>query len=144
MRASRSAPVQDASRGTDRGVRIHRGLLQPAPSSFLDRVSLSDRLRASHGQSRGTPVCRRARGRQGQALRAAPKWGRPRPPLRATASQIRGRGRRKPAARSNKRKSPNKQESKRKKCQQERKSLRSEWRLENGRMGSAGGRTKEC
>src|SRR6516164_7228835 len=37
MRASRSAPLQDASRGTDRGVRIHRGLLQPAPSSFLDR-----------------------------------------------------------------------------------------------------------
>ena len=32
---------------------------RPAPSSFLDRVSLSDRLRASHGQSRGTPPCSR-------------------------------------------------------------------------------------
>jgi hypothetical protein len=32
---------------------------------------------SSCGQSRRTPACRRARGRQGQALRAAPKWGRP-------------------------------------------------------------------
>jgi putative transposase len=77
MRASRQASVQDTGRGADRGVRVHRGLLQPAPSPFVDRISLSDRLRASRGQSRRTPVCRRARGRQGQALRAAPKWGRP-------------------------------------------------------------------
>jgi putative transposase len=64
--------------GADRRVRIHRGLLQPAPASFVDRVSLPDRLRASScGQSRRTPACRRARGGQGQALRAAPKWGRP-------------------------------------------------------------------
>jgi hypothetical protein len=47
MRASRPASVQDAGRGAHRGVRIHRGLLQPPPSSFLDQVSLSDRLRAS-------------------------------------------------------------------------------------------------
>ena len=36
MRASRQASVQDAGRGADRGVRVHRGLLQPAPPSFLD------------------------------------------------------------------------------------------------------------
>jgi hypothetical protein len=78
MRASRQAPVQDASRGAARGVLVHRGLLQPALSSFVDRLSIPDRIRASsRDQSRRTPDCRRARGRQGQALRAAPKWGRP-------------------------------------------------------------------
>jgi hypothetical protein len=41
-------------------------------------IKYDDRIRASsRDQSRRTPVCRRARGRQGQALRAAPKWGRP-------------------------------------------------------------------
>jgi hypothetical protein len=51
MRASRQAPVQDAGRGADRGVRFHRGLLQPAPPSFVDRVSLPidyERLHAAN------------------------------------------------------------------------------------------------
>jgi hypothetical protein len=39
----------------------------------------------SRRQSRRTPVCRRARVSQGQAVRAARKWGRPLAPLRAVA-----------------------------------------------------------
>jgi hypothetical protein len=61
------------------GVRVRRGFgPQPAPPSFVDRVSLPNRLQApSRGQSRRTPACHRARVGQGQALRAAPNWGRP-------------------------------------------------------------------
>ena len=35
MRAARSAPVQDAGRGAHGRLRVHRGLLQSAPASFL-------------------------------------------------------------------------------------------------------------
>ena len=67
------------------GLRIHRGLLQSTPPPFLDRISLTDRLRAaascSSSQSQRTQACRRARGRQGQALWAAPSQG---PSLTAT------------------------------------------------------------
>ena len=74
-------PVQDAGRGAQCDVRVHRGLLQSAPPPLLDRISLTDRLRApasrAGGRSRRTPACRRARGRQGQALRAAARCGRP-------------------------------------------------------------------
>ena len=62
-------------------LRVHRRLLQSAPPPFLDRISLTDRLRApasrAGGRSRRTPACRRARDRQGQALRAAARCGRP-------------------------------------------------------------------
>ena len=81
MRADRSVPVQDTGRGASCGLRIHRGLLQSASPSLLDRISLTDRLRASASrrgnQPRPTPACLRARGRQGQALRAAARGGRP-------------------------------------------------------------------
>src|SRR5262249_16630612 len=48
---------------------------------------------SSNRRSRRTPACRRARGRQGQALRAAAGSGRPWPRLRAAAASVRGSGR---------------------------------------------------
>jgi hypothetical protein len=58
-------------------LRIRRGLLQAAPPALLDRISLTGRLRASASRCgshpRHTPACHRARGGQGQALRAAPR-----------------------------------------------------------------------
>ena len=46
MRAARPAPVQDPGRGAHRRLRIHRGLLQSTPPSFVARLSLTHRLRA--------------------------------------------------------------------------------------------------
>ena len=80
MRASRPAPVQDAGRGANGGVRVRRGLLQSSPPPFLDRVPLTCRVRAvpprERDRSRRTRACHRACGRQEQALRAAPRRGR--------------------------------------------------------------------
>jgi hypothetical protein len=58
--------------------RLHRRL-QPTASPLLDRLPLADRLRAAgiKRRCRRTPACRRARGRQGQALQAAAKRGHP-------------------------------------------------------------------
>jgi hypothetical protein len=51
------------------------------PPALLDRISLTDRLRASASRCgshpRRTPACHRARGRQGQAPPGAPNSGRP-------------------------------------------------------------------
>jgi hypothetical protein len=60
---------------------LHRGFLQSATPALIDRIPLTDRLRTptsrSGRRSRRTPACRRARGRQGQARRAAARGGRP-------------------------------------------------------------------
>jgi putative transposase len=81
MRAARSLQVQDAGRGEKRGIRVHRRILQSATPSLIDRLSLTDRLRAPTSRSRcrfrRTSGCRRARGHQGQTLRAAAGRGRP-------------------------------------------------------------------
>jgi putative transposase len=81
MRAARAKPVQDTGRGAQCRVQLHRRFLQPATSPLLDRLSLADRVRTpapgSQRRCRRTPACRRARGRQGQALRAAARGGRP-------------------------------------------------------------------
>jgi hypothetical protein len=55
--------------GEERSVRVHRRLLQSATSPFIDRISLTDRLRAPASvdgyRSRPTSACRHARGGQG-------------------------------------------------------------------------------
>jgi putative transposase len=62
-------------------VLVHRRILQSTTPSLIDRLSFTDRLRVqasgSRCCSRRTSACCRARGRQGQALRAAAGCGRP-------------------------------------------------------------------
>ena len=65
-------------------------VVQPAPSSFVDRLSIPDRIRASsRDQSRRTPVCRRARGRHGRTIVRAgmEEWLRRGPNKRMTPSR---------------------------------------------------------
>ncbi len=45
MRTARAPPLQDPARGADGGVRVHRGLVQPASAPFRPRLSLADQLR---------------------------------------------------------------------------------------------------
>jgi putative transposase len=45
MRAAGAPPLQDPSRRADGGVRVHRGLVQPASASLRPRLSLADQLR---------------------------------------------------------------------------------------------------
>jgi len=42
MRTARSLPVQNTDRGEKRSVRLHRGLLQSATPSLIDRIPLTD------------------------------------------------------------------------------------------------------
>ena len=69
MRVAGSQPVQNASRGAQRRLRVHRRLLQSASAAFVARISVTRRVRAttcSHALStRRTRSCRRARSRQG-------------------------------------------------------------------------------
>ena len=74
------------------GYRCHEAGVRPSMGSVGDaydnamcesffatlECELLDRRRfKTQAEARIAGVCRRARGRQGQALRAAPKWGRP-------------------------------------------------------------------
>ena len=64
-------------RGANCGLRIHQGLLQPAPPPLLEQVSFTDRSRAPASErhrSRCTPACDRSRRRQGSSP-ADPKTG---------------------------------------------------------------------
>src|SRR5262249_17235994 len=82
MRTARSLPVQDADRGTKRSVRLHRGLLQSATPSLIDRIPLTVEYEHRHHAAAthtSLPPCSRP-------SRTSPSGGRrKRPSLTATA-----------------------------------------------------------
>jgi len=87
MRTARALPLPDAGGSTQRGIHIHRRLLQSQAAAFIDRVSIAGRLRTalSPGSRRPWPIaaCRRARTRQGRF--APPEAGRLRRSLTGAA-----------------------------------------------------------
>ncbi len=66
VRAARSHALRDAARGASGGVRVDRGLVQPAPASFVDWLSVTDRVRTtSRGGGRTRGLRPRTPGRRG-------------------------------------------------------------------------------